>query len=131
MSKLDTLQGKTLELAGRAGDGIRHVILVPGTTGKWLQTGAMLGAARSGAKAAGSVVRRNPTVTAAAVIAVGAGLLVYAVMRRKRKTNGQAVGTTSEGRSRRVDAPRASRVRKAASRGAPQAQEQESAGAGG
>lgn len=120
MSKLDTLQGRALELAGQVGDGVRYV--VPDSAGKWLQAGVVLGAARSGAKTAGHVVRRNPALTVAAAIAVGAGLAFYAMRRRKRKANGQAAGATIDGRSQRVEADRAaSHPRKAAPRHAPSA----------
>ncbi|WP_407353388.1 hypothetical protein [Luteimonas sp. R10] len=119
MSKLDTLQGRALELAGQVGDGVRHVI--PAGAGKWLQTGAVLGVARTGAKTAGHVVRRNPTLAVAAAIAVGAGLALYAIRRRQRKANGRAGGATIEGRSKRVEADRTTKrpARKAASRRAP------------
>ncbi|MEZ0471256.1 hypothetical protein [Luteimonas salinilitoris] len=126
MSKLDTLQGRALELVGHVGDGVRYVI--PDNAGKWLQAGAVLGAARTGAKTASHVVRRNPTLAVTAAVAVGAGLALYAILRRQRKANGQAAGATIEGRSKRVDADRTSRPRKAAKRRASSARKRTEGG---
>ncbi|MDH5822585.1 hypothetical protein QFW77_06215 [Luteimonas sp. RD2P54] len=116
MSKLDILQGKALELAGQVGDGLRHSAPTATT---WLRAGMALGAARASARTAGKLARRNPAVTvAAAVAAAGAGLLIYALRRRQ---NGNGQGSTLEGKSKRVEARRASpsrtsRPRKTASR---------------
>lgn len=108
MSKLDTLQGKALELASQLGDGIRHV---PDQAGKWIKAGAAIGAARAGTKLATSTARRNPAVVAAAAVAAaGAGLLIYAVRRRK-KAEGAANGATIEGKAKRVEARRAASTR--------------------
>src|SRR5690606_26602892 len=97
MSKFTQMTDKALNLAGQAGTHLKHMV----PTNKLLQTGAALGAVKAGSKAAGRFVRRNPAVAAAAV--AGAGLLWYAV-HRKRK---QAQEAPSEGRSRRIEARRA------------------------
>ncbi|WP_058836038.1 hypothetical protein [Luteimonas abyssi] len=108
MSKFDVLQDRALELAGHIGDGIRHTI--PEQAGKWLQTGAAIGAARVAAQTAGRSVRRHPGISGSVVVAVlaGAGLLLWANKRRKERqlANG---GETIEGQARRVEARRAPR----------------------
>jgi hypothetical protein len=48
---------------------------------QWLQTGAALGVARTGARVAGGVVRRNPGLALAAA-AIGAGYLAYTAYRK-------------------------------------------------
>lgn len=48
---------------------------------QWLKTGAALGIARTGARVAGGVVRRNPGLALAAA-AVGAGYLAYTAYRK-------------------------------------------------
>lgn len=48
---------------------------------QWMKTGAALGAARTGARIARGVVRRNPGLALAAA-AVGAGYLAYTVYRK-------------------------------------------------
>ena len=95
----DTLPDKAMELVGQLGDGLRNV--VPAGAGKWLQTGAALGVARTGTRAVGHVVRRNPVAVAAA--AAGIGLVLYAVRRHRRKAEAEAA---IEGRSRRIAAAR-------------------------
>lgn len=113
MTKLTSLPERALELASTVGDNLRHA--VPAVTqhaGQWLETGVKLGALKSGARVAGTFVRRNPVLVAAAV--AGAGLLWYAAKRRARQAeegNGEAI----EGQSRRVQARPAGR--RAPSRG--------------
>ncbi|WP_024892101.1 hypothetical protein [Luteimonas huabeiensis] len=108
MSKFDALQDRALELAGHLGDNIRHAI--PDHAGKWLQTGAALGAARAATRTAGRSITRHPAISGSVVVAViaGAGLLWWASKRRKQK---QAAGSgqTIEGSSHRVEARRAPR----------------------
>lgn len=102
MTKLTSLPERALELASAVGDNLRHA--VPAVTqhaGQWLETGAKLGALKSGARVAGGFVRRNPVLIAAAV--AGAGLLWYAAKRRARRAeNGE--GEAIEGQSRRIEA---------------------------
>lgn len=104
----DTFPDKAMELVGQLGDGIRNV--VPAGAGKWLQTGAALGVARTGTRVVGSVVRRNPVAVAAA--AAGIGLVLYAVRRHRRKAEAEAA---IEGRSRRIEATRKAPRKRASS----------------
>ena len=100
MSKLGNAQGRALELIGEIGDGIRKA--VPGKAMQWVETGAAIGAVKTGARVAGKLVRRNPVLAGAAV--VGAGLLWYAARRRAR----QAEDGPIEGSATRIDAKSAS-----------------------
>lgn len=103
MSRLDSFSGKVMDLVGQVGDNLRGAL--PDNAGKWLQTGAALGVAKTGSRAVGGFVRRNPAVAVAAVI--GAGVAWYAVHRHRRKQ--QAEGGVIEGKSRRIEAQRAPR----------------------
>lgn len=102
MTKLTSLPERALELASTVGDNLRHAMpSVSQHAGKWLETGAKLGALKGGARVASGFVRRNPLLIAAAV--AGAGLVWYAAKRRARKAeegNGEAI----EGGSRRIEA---------------------------
>ena len=99
MSKLESLSGRALELAGSVGDTLRQ--RVPDRAIQWIETGAALGALKTGGRVATKFVRRNPAVAVAS--AVGAGLLLYAVRRQQRKAREQAI----EGRATRVEAKKA------------------------
>ena len=81
MGKLDKAQDRAMELIGEIGDGLRKA--VPDKAVDWVQTGAALGAIRTGGKVATKFVRRNPVLAGAAV--VGAGLLWYAARQRAKK----------------------------------------------
>ena len=97
MGKLDTAQDRALELIGELGNGIRKA--VPGKAMQWVETGAALGAIRTGGKVAGKFVRRNPVLAGAAI--AGAGLLWLAARQRARK---QAKDAPIEGSATRVEA---------------------------
>ena len=97
MGKLDIAQDRALELIGELGDGIRKA--VPGSAMKWVETGAALGALRTGTRIAGKFVRRNPVLAGAAI--AGAGLLWLAARQRARK---QAKDAPIEGSATRVEA---------------------------
>lgn len=98
MSKLDNVQDRTLELIGEIGQGIRKA--VPGRAMKWVETGAALGAMRTGSKVAGKFVRRNPVLAGVAI--AGAGLLWFAARQRaKRAENGPVDGTATRIEARR------------------------------
>src|SRR5690606_7566021 len=77
MSRLDSISGKMMDLVGQVGDSVRHTL--PDGAGKWLQAGMALGAAKTGSRAVGGVLRRNPAVLVAAAVGIGAAW--YAVHR--------------------------------------------------
>ncbi|TYT26524.1 hypothetical protein FZO89_09775 [Luteimonas viscosa] len=108
MSRLDSYSGKVMDLVGQVGDSLRTSL--PDSTGKWLQTGAALGVAKTGTRVVGSFIRRNPAVAVAA--AVGAGALWFLAHRHRARQ--QAEGEVIEGKARRIE-PRRS-PRKAAPR---------------
>lgn len=85
-----------MELLDEIGNGLRRA--VPGKAMQWVETGAALGALRSGGKVASKFVRRNPLLATAAI--AGAGLLWYAARRRAR----QAENGPIEGTATRIDA---------------------------
>lgn len=99
MSKLGNAQDRALELIGELGDGIRKA--VPGKAMQWVETGAALGALRSGTRIAGKFVRRNPVLAGAAI--AGAGLLWLAARQHAKK---QAADAPIEGSATRVEARR-------------------------
>jgi hypothetical protein len=100
MNALTRLPERALELASQVGSGIKDA--VPNRALKWVETGAALGALKTGTRVATRMVRRNPAIAVAA--AAGAGLLWYAAHRRaKQAENGAIQGTAT-----RVDAKRAS-----------------------
>ena len=107
MTKLSSFSDRALDLVGQVGDNIRTSL--PDTATKWLQTGAALGVARTGTRAVGTLIRRNPAVAVAA--AVGAGAIWY-LARRQAKKRALAGGNAAaiEGKSTRVDARRATRA---------------------
>ena len=98
MSTIERLPGRALELATHVGEGIKS--RVPDRALKWVETGAAIGAVKTGAKVATKFVRRNPAIAVAAV--AGAGLLWYVARQRAR----QAEEGTVDGQSRRIDAKR-------------------------
>ena len=104
MGKIDKAQDRALELIGEIGDGIRK--RVPDRAAQWIETGAALGAIRTGGKVATKFVKRNPVLAGAAI--VGAGLLWYAARQRGKR---QAAGEPIEGRATRVEAKRGSGTR--------------------
>ena len=92
MGKLDNAQDRALQLFGEIGDGLRK--RVPDKAMQLIETGAALGAVRTGARVATRFVRRNPVLAGAA--GVGAGLLWYAAHRRaKQAENGPIEGTAT------------------------------------
>ena len=99
MSKLTIITDRALELVSQAGANLKQV--GPGAS-KLLQTGAALGAVKTGGRAAVKFVRRNPVVAVAA--ALGVGVLAYAAYRKRRQDESNA---PIEGRSRRIEAKRA------------------------
>jgi len=101
MDKLSNLPERALQLATQVGEGIKD--RVPDKAIKWVETGAAIGALRTGTRVATKLVKRNPAIAVAAV--AGAGLLWYAA-RRKAKHAANGDGEAIEGRATRVEAKR-------------------------
>lgn len=99
---LSTLPERALQLATQVGAGIKDA--VPDKAMRWVETGAALGALKTGSRVATKFVRRNPAVAVAAV--AGAGLLWYAARRRAKQAE-QAGNGAIEGKATRVEARRA------------------------
>ena len=92
MGKLDNAQDRAMELIGEIGDGLRK--RVPDKAMQWVETGAALGALKTGGRIATKFARRNPVLAGAAL--AGAGLLWYAARRRaKQAENGPIEGTAT------------------------------------
>ncbi|KAF1719866.1 hypothetical protein [Pseudoxanthomonas wuyuanensis] len=96
MSRLTIITERALELASQAGSSLKQA--VP-SADKLLQTGAALGAVKTGAKVARGFVRRNPVVAIAA--AAGVGLLAFAAYHKRRQ---EAANAPIEGKSKRIEA---------------------------
>ena len=106
-NKLGIAQDRALELIGEIGSGIRKAM--PGKAMNWVETGAALGAMRTGGRVATRLVRRNPVIVGAAI--AGAGLLWLAARNRARK---QAQDAPIEGTATRVEAKRGNGTRRRA-----------------
>lgn len=100
---LESLPERTLSLMGQMGDGMKHMVA---NGDRWLDTGAKLGALKSGSKIAMKFVRRHPAATVATF--VGAGALWYLARRRAQKMDA-GDGEAIEGSARRIEAKRAGR----------------------
>ena len=98
MNKLNSLQDRALMLVSQVGDGLRQA--VPDNAGKWLQTGAALGALKAGSRVATTFVRRHPVATVATI--ASAGLLWYLARRRAQREVHEAL----EGSATHVTAKR-------------------------
>ena len=105
MSKLTTLTDRAMDLVSQAGAGLKQV--GPGAS-KLLQTGAAIGAVKTGGRVAVKFVRRNPVAVIAA--ALGVGVLAYAAHRKRKK---EALNAPIEGRSKRIEAKRVNGTGKA------------------
>ena len=106
-NKLGIAQDRALELIGEIGSGIRKAM--PGKAMNWVETGAALGAMRTGGRVATRLVRRNPVLAGAAI--AGAGLLWLAARHRAKK---EAQDAPIEGTATRVEAKRGSGTRRRA-----------------
>ncbi len=108
MNRIDNVQDRALELMGEIGHGLRKA--VPGKAMQWMETGAALGAIKTGTRVATKLVRRNPVLAGATI--AGAGLLwLVARQHAKRVENGPIDGTAT-----RIDAkPRARKAARKAS----------------
>jgi hypothetical protein len=116
MNRIESISERALELASSMGSNVRDALP---SAGQLLSAGAKLGVLKTGARVAGTFVKRNPAVVAAAV--AGAGLLWYAARRRAKQAE-QGNGRNREaieGSARRVDAKRGTGTRapRAAKRG--------------
>jgi hypothetical protein len=103
----DVVPDRALRLAGQVGDTLKDA--VPDRALRWVETGAALGALRTGSRTAGKFARRHPVALVAT--AVGAGVVWYALRQRaKRKaddaTQDEHAEDVIEGRARRVEARR-------------------------
>lgn len=98
MSKLTTITDRAMDLVSQAGASLKHV--GPSAT-KLLQTGAAMGAVKTGGRVAVKFVRRNPVIAVAA--ALGVGVLAYAAHRKRKRDEANA---PIEGRSKRIEAKR-------------------------
>ena len=96
MNKLGNAQDRAMALIGELGDGLRKA--VPGKAMQWVETGAALGALRTGGRVALKVARRNPVLAGAAI--AGAGLLWYAARKRAKAAQQAPI----EGSAKRVEA---------------------------
>ena len=106
-TKLIALPERAMEMAGKLGGDVME--LVP-AAGKWLETGAKLGALKSGSRVALSFVRRYPIVAAATV--AGAGALWYMARRKAQQAENGDGREPIEGSARRVTAKRATGQRR-------------------
>jgi len=97
MNRLDTLYDGARGLVSVMGDNVKHA-------GKWLDTGAKIGALKGGARIATVFARRHPVLLAAT--AAGAGLLWYAAHRRAKQARNGHDPEAIEGSAKRVDARR-------------------------
>ncbi len=96
MNKLGNAQDRAMALIGELGEGLRKA--VPGKAMQWVETGAALGALRTGGRVALKVARRNPVLAGAAI--AGAGLLWYAARKRAKAAEQAPI----EGSAKRVEA---------------------------
>jgi hypothetical protein len=98
---LERLPERAKTLVLQVGDSLRD--RVPDRAMHWVETGAAVGAMKTGTRAASKFARRNPTLLVAA--AAGAGLIWYATRRRAKQ---QARDAALGGNSTRVEARRQS-----------------------
>ena len=105
MSKFESIAGQASEMAShmasKLGGSLKGASL-PDKAMKWIETGAAIGAMRTGTRVATRFVRRNPAVAVAAA-AVGVGLLGYALYRKQQKKKA-ANGHVVNGQAQRISA---------------------------
>ena len=85
MNKLTTITDRAMDLVTQASSSLKHV---GPSASKLLQTGAALGAVKTGGRVAVKLVRRNPVVAVAA--ALGVGVLAYAAHRKRKRDQAEA-----------------------------------------
>ena len=101
-TKLIALPERAMEVAGKWGGEVLE--LMPQAS-KWLETGAKLGALKSGTRVATTLVRRHPIAMVATVAAAGA--IWYLARRRAKQAQNGDGREAIEGSARRVEAKRA------------------------
>jgi hypothetical protein len=102
-TKLIALPERAMVMAGKWGGDVMD--MVP-RAGKWLETGAKLGALKAGSRVAVKFARRHPVALAATVASAGA--LWYLAHRAKKRAENGDGREPIEGTARRVEAKRAS-----------------------
>ena len=105
MSRLTIITDRAMDLVSQAGTSLKQV---GPSASKLLQTGAAMGAVKTGGRVAVKFVRRNPVIAVAA--ALGVGVLAYAAHRKRKK---DALNAPIEGRSKRIEAKRVNGTGKA------------------
>lgn len=90
MSRFDAYTDHVVDLAGKVGDAVKEHL--PDHAMRWIETGAAIGAVRTGSRVARTFVKRNPAIAVAAI--AGAGLLWYAARRRAKRGEVQAPGNS-------------------------------------
>lgn len=87
MNKLDDYTDRVVDLAGKVGDAVKEHL--PEHAMRWIETGAAIGAVKTGSRVASKFVRRNPVLAVAAI--AGAGLLWYATRQRRQAAAGNSI----------------------------------------
>ena len=105
-TKLIALPERAMEVAGKWGGEVLE--LMPQAS-KWLETGAKLGALKSGTRVATTLVRRHPIAMVATVAAAGA--IWYLARRRAKQAQNGDGREAIEGSARRVEAKRGNGTR--------------------
>ena len=107
-TKLIALPERAMDLAGKFGGEVME--LVP-RAGKWLETGAKIGALKAGSRVALTFVRRHPIATVATV--AGAGALWYLAHKKAKEARNGDDREPIEGSARRIEAKRPARKSRA------------------
>ena len=87
MNKFDDYTDRVVDLAGKVGDAVKEHL--PEHAMRWIETGAAIGAVKTGSRVASKFVRRNPVIAVAAI--AGAGLLWYATKQRRQAAAGNSI----------------------------------------
>ena len=64
MNKLDDYTDRVVDLAGKVGDAVKEHL--PDHAMRWIETGAAIGAVKTGSRVARTFVKRNPAIAAVA-----------------------------------------------------------------
>lgn len=104
-NKFEDIASAAGNIADKFGGNLKGHL--PGKALKWVETGAALGALRTGSRIGLRFARRNPVLAVAAL--AGAGALMYATRRAQQKK--LESGEVIEGKSKRVTARKISRAK--------------------